>query len=97
MGTPVLDPFPEYVDGKWYCLGVDFYQITDPDEGCSGPYQDRHDCCQKGSIIKSWLDAGLECKHGHGVCHVVVVEPQRLISARGPFDTEEECNLNCEW
>ncbi len=97
MGTPVPDPFPEFLGNKWYCLGVDFYQQTEPDQGCGGPYLDRHDCCQIGWVIRAWLDAGQECVRGPGICFVFIAEPQRMISARGPYDTQEECELNCEW
>ncbi|GAI33696.1 unnamed protein product [marine sediment metagenome] len=97
MGTPVPHPFSDLEDDKWYCLSVDFFQLTDPDQGCSGPYQDSHDCCQIGWVIKKWFEDDRLCKQGPGICYVVIAEPQRVTCAMGGYDTEEECLLHCEW
>ena len=97
MGTPVPSDFPEIEDNKWYCLKVDFYELTDPDQGCDGPFLVSHECCQIGSVINQWFEDDRECKQGAGICFVVITEPQRMTSANGPYDTEEECQLHCEW
>lgn len=95
MGTPVPEEFPELEDNKWYCLTVQYYHITDPDEGCEGPYDTTDNCCQRGDVIKAWYHDGWECKAGFGVCVPSEAEPQRITACHGPYDTREDCATDC--
>lgn len=96
MGTPVPEEFPDLVDGKYYCVTVDFFEETDPEKGCDNPYVGTAKACLTGSYIKDWQDRGGQCKVGDGLIPPHITAPQRITSCHGPYNTGDACWLDCE-
>lgn len=89
MGTPVPPETPGYEPGKYYRVGVDAFQDETHRTGCDQDYIGEFTGCVMGWEIDWWLPD--ECTYGRELRIVSGYTAQRLLYARGPYDTLEAC------
>ncbi len=95
MGTPIPPVWEDLEDTKYYCITMHQFGVGDLAQTCADPFDRVVNCCKTGAAIKAWLAAGNECQPYHNLCASVGNYGQRLVEAKGPYDTAVACAADC--